>query len=279
MAKRVIVNADDFGLSNGSNTAVAALLDDGRINSTTVMSNGPAFEEAVELHAARKRQWNVGLHVNLTQFGALSEAAIGSSLTDKDGQFLGRRNLLKLWLTGRLDKRAIASEVGAQLERARSGGFEISHMDSHQHAHSIPSVFAVACELAKQERLPVRWIYPDREARSSSLRRAWQSAMLRVLAGRARDRVAPECIRNDSLLSIFSAGGLPSVDAYRKMLAQSRAECVELMVHPACPDPEHRKATRIADVSEADWEVLSSPEWRALLDSGEFHFISYPEVT
>ncbi len=276
--KQVIVNADDYGLSSGANNAIASLLNRRRIKSATLMVNGPAFRQAADLHASRECRWFIGLHFNLTQFRAVSPDLIESSLTDRNGNFLGRGRLFRRWCQGRLDPNLIETELRAQLQSARASGFEVSHVDSHQHAHCIPAVFRAICRVAAEQGLPVRHVNPDPAVRPRSIRRRLQNAVLRVLARASLRACSDRLPGNQTLLSIFASNSRPSVEAYREMIESSASNCVELMVHPACEDKGHRAVTGIADVSEMDWQVLNSDAWSALLASGHYDFIAYPEV-
>ena len=80
---------------------------------------------------------------------------------------------------------------------------------------------------------------------------------------------------DSTLVSIFSGGSLPSVEGYKTILDACSADLVELMVHPAIVDAQHREATGISGVSRLDFEVLSSLEWREFLMRRGFDVVSF----
>ena len=86
MVRRLIVNADDFGLAGSVSTGIIDVYQSGQLSSTTLMVNMPGTEEAVDL-AERHPGLGVGLHFNLTEGRPLTDAL---SLVDSDGAYLLR---------------------------------------------------------------------------------------------------------------------------------------------------------------------------------------------
>src|SRR5690606_12544549 len=74
MIRRVIINADDFGLSSDENRTIIVAFQQGLISSATLMANMPAFEEACSLAREYGLQGRIGLHFNLTYGKPLSTA-------------------------------------------------------------------------------------------------------------------------------------------------------------------------------------------------------------
>ncbi|HZW52035.1 MAG TPA: ChbG/HpnK family deacetylase, partial [Rudaea sp.] len=143
--KRLIVNADDFGMTPGVNRAVLEAQQCGILTSTTLMATGAAFEEAVQLAVAAKTL-DVGCHVVLLEGAALLPAAEIPSLAfrDSDGTTHFRRGFgafIKAALAGRLHGEDIYRETRAQITRLRESGIDVQHLDTHKHAHVFPSVF------------------------------------------------------------------------------------------------------------------------------------------
>ncbi|MDR2934944.1 MAG: ChbG/HpnK family deacetylase [Candidatus Adiutrix sp.] len=150
---RLIVNADDFGVSPGVNRAVAAAYDQGRLNSASLIINAAHAEEALALARARPGL-EVGLHLNLTaQMGQKPAAppARVPLLTDSAGRLKhGFVSLLLLSLLRPEDLRAqVAAEMRAQVELALAKGLSPAHLDSHRHAHMIPLLFEEALKIKR----------------------------------------------------------------------------------------------------------------------------------
>ena len=127
MFRRLIVNADDFGLARSVSTGIIDAYQAGQLSSTTLMVNMPGTEEAVDL-AERHPGLGVGLHFNLTEGRPLTDAR---SLVDADGEFLLRGELIRRAARGRLRPDEITRELTAQLDRFVSLGLSPTHLDSH----------------------------------------------------------------------------------------------------------------------------------------------------
>src|SRR3984957_10042306 len=85
MAPRLILNADDFGLTPGVNRAIAELHQAGALTSATLMATGPAFDDAVAIAHAHP-SLGVGLHIVLTDGLPVSRPASISTLLGPDGR-------------------------------------------------------------------------------------------------------------------------------------------------------------------------------------------------
>lgn len=125
--KRLIVNADDFGLTEGVNEGIIKAFKEGILTSTTVMVNQPFLEHAYKLWK-ENRGLGLGLHLTFDKGKALGGI---SSLTDKKGNLL---NLTELSIVGKEED--FYREILAQLEKYREiFGSDPTHFDSHHHIH------------------------------------------------------------------------------------------------------------------------------------------------
>jgi predicted glycoside hydrolase/deacetylase ChbG (UPF0249 family) len=136
---RIIVNADDLGLNRQVNEATFALMEAGQVTSATIMANGPCWSEAIDL-ARSKPDHSFGVHLNLTDGRPLCGSRLLEPLLDDEGDFRkldSYRHLPHGVLEGAFQ------EFSAQVERIRSSGIRISHLDSHQYIHTQPRFFGV----------------------------------------------------------------------------------------------------------------------------------------
>jgi chitin disaccharide deacetylase len=138
--KRLIVNADDFGLSRGVNRAIIECHQLGIVTSATLMANSAAFDDAVAL-ARDNRRLSVGCHVALMDGESLLPGAQVSSLL-RDGREFYRTitDFAPRAMLGRFKAAEIEAEATAQFEKIQGAGIQISHFDAHKHAHMFPSV-------------------------------------------------------------------------------------------------------------------------------------------
>jgi predicted glycoside hydrolase/deacetylase ChbG (UPF0249 family) len=144
--RRLIINADDFGLTSGVNRAIVEAHEGGIVTSATLMANGSAFDEAVSLAQTRPRL-GVGCHVVLVDGAPLVRQTATDSLLDPRTRNGGaprfREGISKfatLALLGRLAPEEIEAEVGAQIGKLQSSGIAVTHLDSHKHTHMFPQV-------------------------------------------------------------------------------------------------------------------------------------------
>ncbi len=126
----LIVNADDFGASTGTNRAIVECHRRGVLTSTSLMVNGAAVEQAVAFSRANPRL-SVGLHWDL----------IGED--EREFDFT--------------DERAVRDEFHAQLERFQTlMGRPPTHIDSHRHIHTKDDLRELFAELAAPLGVPLR---------------------------------------------------------------------------------------------------------------------------
>src|SRR5258707_593804 len=137
---KIIINADDLGVSAEVNEAIFALIAEGRVTSATLLANGPAVTEA----ARRLREFprcSFGAHLNLSDFRPLTSHPGLRPILAEDGCFAGNRvREIPLRLPVRL---GILQEWSAQVERLQGLGVPLSHFDSHYHTHTLPQLFPV----------------------------------------------------------------------------------------------------------------------------------------
>jgi len=143
---RVIVNADDLGISDAVNDAIFELIGVGRVTSATLLANGPAIEAALE-HLREFPQASFGLHLNATEFEPLTQETDLGPLLNGNGAF-GRNRIRGVRLNARL-QRALLAEFRAQVDRLHSHGVVPSHIDSHHHIHTIPVLLPVLRQLCR----------------------------------------------------------------------------------------------------------------------------------
>ena len=148
MTRRLIVNADDWGLTRGVSEGILAAHRHGIVSSTTVLATGDLDRELVA--RLRASGLGVGLHVNLTLGAPLTR---GRSLVDADGRFVrdARR------AAARVTAADVRDEVEAQLERFRSVlKRRPTHLDTHHHVGLHPPVREVVLEAARTLGVAVR---------------------------------------------------------------------------------------------------------------------------
>jgi chitin disaccharide deacetylase len=158
--RRLIVNADDFGMSDEVNEAVIRAYKDGVLTSTSLIVTGAAFESAVKL-AREHAGLAVGIHlVTVVGKSALPHSEI-PTLVDREGNFSDHPVSAGLkYYFSRRSRQELRKELAAQFDRFRSTGLPLSHIDGHLHLHVHPVIFNAALALgaeygSRRMRVPV----------------------------------------------------------------------------------------------------------------------------
>jgi len=148
--KKVIINADDFGLSKGVNEGIILAHQKGILTSTTLMANMPGFDQAVEL-AKQNEKLGVGLHLNIVRGRPISPADRLGSLLNKEKKFFSNLFLIlrKLW-SGKISRQEIELEFRAQIQKILKNDIRISHFDSEKHIHCLPSLLKIVLKLGNE---------------------------------------------------------------------------------------------------------------------------------
>ena len=143
MPKKLIINADDYGLTGRANKAVIECFTRGAVTDMSLLAVGDSFEHAVKL--ARENNINkIGIHLALTgPFKPLTPTRFSRSYIP----FLIR------YFAGFVKKDEIYTEFKSQILKIKKEGFTITHLDSHQHIHVVPGILKVVIRLMKEENI------------------------------------------------------------------------------------------------------------------------------
>ncbi len=154
----LIINADDFGLNESVNQAVAELFRQSRITSTTVMVSAAGYQDALTL-CRQQAGFSCGVHLShtsdYTNDGSrpVSTPASIPSLIGRNSRFHPDRDE---FFEQALPEEAYC-EAKAQIELALADGIDVTHIDSHEGALQLRPEFAeIYVRLAAEFRLPVR---------------------------------------------------------------------------------------------------------------------------
>jgi predicted glycoside hydrolase/deacetylase ChbG (UPF0249 family) len=270
--KRLIVNADDFGLTAGVNRAIIELHQAGVLPSTTLMANAAASEEAILL-ALASPSLGVGCHVVLVD-GApvLSASAIPNLTDDPGGAFrisLGRFFGDLLSSASSASSRAalaaeIEAEVTAQIRLLQSRGLHLTHVDTHKHTHMFPAVLrpvlraARACGISRI-RNPFDSAWSRRNAAGVPLLRRAQVAALGSLEAHVLKIVAEHGFTTtDGTISVMITGSLDA-ESLRRTLVELPDGTWELVTHPGYHDGDlDAVRTRLKGSREIERQALAA---------------------
>ena len=151
---RLILNADDFGRNARVNHAIARSIGQGYCTNTTLMANMPGFAEAVALAGQQRFSDRVGLHLNLYEGQPVTEQIRRCPrICGDDGLFLQEKRPL-LFSLSTDERTALEMEIAGQVNRCRSAGLSLSHLDSHCHIHNEWGVARLVMRIARSHGIP-----------------------------------------------------------------------------------------------------------------------------
>ncbi len=243
MPARLILNADDFGLTPGINRAIAELHSAGALTSATLMANGAAFDDAIRI-AHAQLTLGIGCHIVLTDGIPLSPPDTIPTLLGPDRRSF-RASLTDFFaavLIGKVSEADIAREALAQITRIQQQGIPITHIDTHKHTHILTRVSRPLLAVAERAGIPgIRNPFEPRWSialgKSPILRRL-QIGTLRTLQPRflALPQIRSGRVRTTSgTLGVSATGNLNST-TLRAILNAMPNGVWELVCHPGYND-------------------------------------------
>jgi chitin disaccharide deacetylase len=286
--KRLIVNADDFGLTSGVNRAVRELHTAGVLLSTTLMARAGATADAIALARAHP-SLGVGCHVILvdgapvlsarTQIPRLARA----DSRDPSGELRPSLPgfLRDLYLApGKQELYAqMEAEARAQIEFLQSQGLALTHIDTHKHVHMFPGVLRAVLRAARfcgihAVRNPFEPAWAVRATAGAAFARVAQVTVLRWLAPRCRRIVAEEGFTTtDGTIAVVGTGVLDRA-MVRRLLGQLPQGTWELVTHPGYNDADlDRVRTRLRASRDIERDALE-----AIREFPDIELISYRDL-
>jgi hopanoid biosynthesis associated protein HpnK len=282
MERRLIINADDFGLCESVNKGIVEAHTKGVLTSTTIMANMPAAEQAVDL-AKNLPALGVGVHLNLTAGKPLCRDSTVKLILDPQGHFAlspGKLALASL-ITGKV-RTAIETELASQIQWLTDKGIKPTHLDSHKHVHSFPTIFPIVCRLAKRFGIPairytfepkqvcqLPWPLTDRESRK-------RASLVRTMAKINRWQ-NPAFFKTDALLGVAHVGTINAA-FMRAVSLYNAASTAELMTHPGYAYDLDATRTRLVKQRETELAALCDEKTKQYLKDANIKLVNYGQL-
>jgi predicted glycoside hydrolase/deacetylase ChbG (UPF0249 family) len=261
---RLIVNADDYGLTRGVNEAIQQVFDGGGLTSATLMAGAAQAENAASFAIANP-SLGVGCHIVLLDGKPAAPTAEVASLLQPGTEnfYLTLGAFLRALFAGRIRRAHIATEASAQLQRLRSLGIQPTHVDTHKHTHMFPQVLEPVLDAAMNAgvfavRNPMEPAWAVAATPGAGMIRKREVSVLRMLyrerfLAAVRQR---QFVTTDGALGVAATGSLREADV-RALLGNLPEGTWELVCHPGYVDDElaHIK-TRLVESREIEAAVL-----------------------
>ena len=289
--KRLIINADDFGWSEGVNRGIVEAYRNGIVTSTTVLANGTAFDGAVQL-ARQERRLGVGVHLNLSDGAPLLPRWEVPSLVNEQGHFSGGpMKLVARMLAGKLRSAEVEAEWDAQIRKVEKAGIQPTHLDGHKHVHMLPALFPIALRVARRHEIPavrvsiehfLGWNGTLRRNRRSTLAILTQHARARALnwmATDARTEVERAGLACPEFFCGLTQTGFLDANELETILWNLPEGTSELMCHPGYRDAGlAASSTRLQMHRERELEGLKDVRLRKVIAAAGIELIHYGRI-
>ena len=290
--RRLIVNADDFGMTSGINRAIAESHKSGIVTSATAMANEVAVDEVIAF-ASKNSSLGIGCHVVLVDGTPVSQpdsvqSLIGSRNGDAARFRSGIAQLAMATVTRSVREAEVHGEASAQIERLQSRGLSLSHVDCHMHSHILPVISRAVLRAARDHdirsvRSPFEPAWSVVATHKSSSLRSWsrsvQVTLLRALEPQFLNTVKQNGMKTTDGTIGIAVTGLLDRDLLARLVDAMPDGTWELVTHPGYHDRDLSAAkTELKESRAAELELLTSPATREMFQKRNIQLISYREL-
>jgi len=270
LTKKLIINADDFGIAEGINEGIIECYTRGAVTDMSLLAVGDSFQHAVGL--AKKNNINkMGVHLALT--GSFK------SILDEAWKFpASYASFLAGYFTGKVPGKRIYGEFKKQIQKVKKEGFQISHLDSHQYIHMVPGILKNVIKLMKEEdirhiRFPLEKISISTRLLSPS---AWWRNIMLSSACRASGRMLESAgiKHNDFFIGHVHAHKLKR-KSLLSIIRRLKSGVTELACHPGRFTDDVKKAYPQYRNCEEELEILCDKDFIDGIKAGSVELVSY----
>ncbi len=275
----MIVNADDFGLTDGVNQAILELSSKGHVTSTSVMVNH-LMHQNLKVPDNLPELIGLGIHLNLTSGAPILPPEDTSTLVDTDGNFSQVEEIFENTSTYNLMQ--IEKEWRAQIISFVIKFGRPDHLDSHHHVHLLPRIFSLFITLAGELQIPVRMpITPDLIPEVDEL------GDFRGLGSRISDEMLVEDLKIIQYAGVrfpdyFIENFLPAIsenqDLLEKTISNLPVGTAEIMCHPAYVDDYLRQVSHYAEERDLERKSLERKQFFKLLNHSGINLVRYNKI-
>jgi len=285
--KRLIINADDFGLTEEVNSGIIEAHRNGVITSTSLIANMPAFDDAVRL-AKENPALAVGIHLNIFSGKPLLPPESVPTIIDNEGNFIRKPfTLVKKILLRQINLQEIEKELRAQIEHILNTRLEITHLDSHKHFHCYPPLFKIVIKLAVEYGIKrMRYInekitifsnsnITEKFYRTFINPRYYHINLLNYCCRMA----SSELKKNDILHPDYSFGilysGSMDIDIYGSILRSLKEGTTEIMSHPGYNSNKLKTLSFLTSSREEELRILINPTIKKIITERDIELVTY----
>ncbi len=276
--KKLIVTADDFGLTKSISEGVIKAYRDGIVTFLNIMPTGEAFRDTVCLLSDLKLD-SIGAHLSLTEATPLSDPASIPSLIQKDNAFYKNHNdFLINFLLKKIDRDHIHIEFKRQLDELQKIGIRITCLSSHEHIHMLPQMLEIFIQLAKEYNIPaIRYPYKETILGKFDIKKQYKSLVMSFFEKGMENVLNEAAIKHtDHFLGFLDSGKLEE-DTLIDMLYSLKEGTTELVCHPGFLGPEILERYKFHINCEQELSALTSRRVNNFIKERNIELITYLE--
>lgn len=240
--KKLIINADDFGLTKGTSAGIISAFIHGIVSSTTALVVVDTFDESVALANKIVPDLPIGLHLALTLRGAkpILPPEEVPSLVDSYGNFWTQHDVFE-----KARPEDVYREWDAQITRFIQSGQRPDHLDSHHNVHGRDiEILKVAVALASKYRLPLR--NASRIPETEYFLNYYESVP-------TTDKIMPQFYGEDANIQTLT-------EIFDQISIDERSVLFEINCHPAFLDQELKDCSGYYDQRRVEHAILTADE-------------------
>lgn len=287
--RRLIINADDFGLTAGVNHAIVECHRAGSVTSATLMANSREFAQAVDLARLNPRL-GIGCHVVLVDGEPLAPAASVCSLLAPatNGFRKSAADFARAAVQKQIAPGEITSEASAQIRKLQSAGVKLTHVDTHKHTHIFPVALKAVLTAAKQAGVgAIRNPFTPLNLISKAAIGKQPTLWLRFMQVKMLNRYAASfqrAIKDSGLKTTDGAFGVVATGMLDEKIFRSILDSIpegtwELVCHPGYNDAALANVnTRLRESRVIEREVLTMPNVKDEIGRRGIELITFADI-
>lgn len=268
--KLLIIHADDLGVSHSENRASIKAMEEGCVNSASIMVPCPWFPE-VASYAKSHPDMDFGLHLTVTsewkyyKWGATSATHDISSFIDDQGYFYA--GVADVAANGKAA--SLQLELSAQVKKALKAGIEVTHLDAHMGAvMATPEFLEAYIKTGRQFKLPVLLDYGIPAMQSENI----------------KSLITEKDVVVDALFTAMPTDFEKGMEQYYTYVLNNLDSGLNvLLIHTAFDDEEMRAITIDhpewgAAWRQADYDFFTSEQCKSLIESNSIQLVTWKEI-
>jgi predicted glycoside hydrolase/deacetylase ChbG (UPF0249 family) len=271
---RLIINADDFGISPAVTDGILEAHAAGTVTSTSMMVQCPGWEDAVG-KVVGGSTLGIGLHFNLLVGAPLVPAV--TTMDSRTGKFPSLPAITTRALAARLDTSEVEAECEAQCKAIEAIGVRLTHIDSHRHTHALPVVRGAVARVAAKRGIPLRRPVESHRRFANDLPSQLHRAVI-AWSWHATTLSATRTRAPDHFIGVSMQGGDRFERQLLHVLDHLPAGSVEMMVHPGRVDSALESVDGYTWQRKLELTALLSRPVRTRVADGDIAMIHFGQL-